>query len=364
MAANEKRTVMARMFEQKMKPTLFLASHATPQTTLASSIEIDIVRGLETFAVDIVPGAGGRGNKKTRYTTKEYTPPMYNEFYNITAEELMKRLPGQTKYDAADSAFQATLLAIITDKQAMMQDKELRSIELQARDAMFDGTITLHNGDVIDFKKKTTHTISPTYKWNASTGVPLTDLEAACALCRKDGKIGASRFKLVVADDVVEALIANAQFIAKANIRHIENVQMGMPTDINADGATFHGVFSAGSYTIELWAYPQFYTVPVGFGLANEGTMQPYIPSGKALLLPATGLRMDLWYAGIPQVVNQVDSVLAGMGLTGTIGMVEADFVPYARLDDRSESIEAGVKTRPLFVPHQIDGLCSFDTLV
>jgi len=364
MAANEKRTVMARLFEQKTKATNFLASFAEVMMTRAESIEIDIVRGKETYSVDIVPGAGSRSSKKTRYTTKEYVPPFYNESGSITARDLQKRLPGQNQYAAADTEYKATLAALITDKQAMKQEKIIRSIELQARDAMFTGAITLHNGDVIDFKKKATHGITVADKWNATNGVPLTDIQAGCDLIRKDGKIGGTNFRLILADNVVEALIANAQFKDKANLRHVENVKMGMPGQMNPEGATPHGIFSAGPYIIEIWSYPQFYDVPEGFDLANEGTSQPYIPAGEALLLPSTGIRMDLMYAGIPTLVPQTDPGLTAMGLSAIPNTVEADFVPYAYTDDRKECIEYGVKSAPLFVPHQIDGLVTFDTLV
>ena len=361
--AADKRKVMVRLFEQKSRPTMFLASHAQTMTTLAEDIEIDIVRGLETFSVDITPGAGSRSNKKSRYTTKTYTPPMYNESYSLTAQELQNRMPGQTAYDASSDAYQTTLFAMISDKQVMMQDKELRAIELQTRDAFFNGKIVLQNGDEIDFKKKATHDITGT-DWSDAAGLPLDDIEAGCQLCRKDGLISATKFKLILADDTVEALKANDQFVAKANLRHVMNVNMEMPSDVNAEGATFHGLFSAGSYIVELWAYPQFYEIPVGFGLANEGTKQPYIPSASALLMPTAGLRLDLWFGGVPQVSNQVDPELAALGLNGTLGVVEADFVPYAYLDDRAECIECGVKTRPLFVPNQIDGFVTFKTLL
>lgn len=360
----EERTIMLRMFEQKAKPTMYLASDAQVQKTLANEFEIDIVRGNETFAVDVTPGAGSRSNKKSRYTTKTYNAPAYNESYPVTAEELNKRLPGQTKYEAAGDAYSTTLAAYMSDKQILMQEKIVRAIELQARDAYFDGKIVTHNGDEIDFKKKATHNVTPSAKWSAATGAPLDDLEAACQLIRKDALISTTRFRLTVADDVVEALKANDQFVEKANLRHVQNIDMGMPTDVNTDGATFHGIFSCGSYIIELWAYPQFYDVPTGFGLANEGTKQPYIPSGKSLLKPAAGSRYDLIFGGVPVVSDQVDPRLTSMGLTGTLNLAETDFYPYARLDRRAECIEVGVKSRPLFIPHDIDSFVTFDTLV
>jgi hypothetical protein len=362
--ADTLRKTMVRMFKQKASPTQFLSSLAEVQTTLAVEIEIDIKRGRELFAVDITPGAGSRSNKSTRYTTKKYVPPTYNESDAITAEELQTRLPGMHAYDAGSQPYQAALAALVTDRQADLQDKIIRSIELQARDAIFSGTITLQNGDTIDFKKKATHAITPAVKWDQDTATILEDLAAGCALCRKDGKINASTFSLIVADDVIEVIKKNPDFVERADLRRVDNVDLMMPSDINTEGSVFHGQFAAGSYKINLWTYPQFYEVPEGFGLANEGTLQPYIPSAGAALLPPN-LDMRLWYAGVPTVVNQVDSQLAGMGLTdGTLSIVETDFHPYAFLDNRMESVEFGVKSKPLFVPVAIDGFVTYETVL
>ena len=364
--ANENKSVMLKMFEQKAKTTSFLSSLATNiRKTRAVEIEIDIKRGKEFYAVDIIPGAGSRANKKKRYTTKTYEAPLYDESATITAQELEKRLPGRTKYDAADEDYAAEVTAILSDEQIELQEKEIRAIELQARDAFFSGKIVLHNGDEIDFKKKATHDVAVAVKWDNASGVPLTDLEAACELCRKDGLIGTTSFNLIVANDVVEALKGNAQFVEKANLRHVQNVSMGMPGAVNTNGAVPHGQFSAGSYIINLWAYPQFYDVPVGFGLADEGTKQPYIPSASALLMPADGgLRIDLVYGGVPTVAPQVNPRLEAMGLTSVPMTIEADFHPYAHLDQRAACIEVGVRSRPLFIPHQIDGFVTLNTLV
>jgi hypothetical protein len=357
------RKIMLEAFKSKAKPTMYLASKANVVITKATEFEIDIVRGKETYAVDIVQGAGSRSNDKSRFTTKVYSPLYYDESYTITAMELQKRIPGMTVYQAAQQDYSADLAALLTDKQALIQDKEIRAVEIMARDALFSGVITMHNGVQVDFKKKGTHDVNPGVKWNAANGIPLTNLEAACNLCREDGLVDDMVFELTVADDVVEALKANAQFVAKANLRHVQNVMMGMPQPAKM-GAVFHGIFSAGPYTIELWSYPQRYEVPMGFGLAGEGTKKAYIPSGKALLVPKNGIRFDLVYGGIPQVVPQVDPILQGFGLNGSLTIVEGDYVPYAYVDWRKQCIEAGVRTNPLFIPHQIDGFVTLNTLI
>jgi hypothetical protein len=356
---------MLEAFKQKASPALYFASKAKKTITKAAKFEIDVVRGRETYAVDIVMGGGSRSNDKSRFTTKEYTPLFYNESYEITAMELQNRIPGMTVYQAASMDYSDDLVALITDKQQCIQDKIVRAIELQARDALFDGQISPigQKDTTIDFKKKTAHNVAPSKKWSASDGVPLTDIQAGADLCRENGLVDDMTFELTVADNVVEVLLANAQFSDKANLRHIQNVDMGMPRP-EKKGATFHGYFSAGPYTIELWSYPQRYEIPEGFGLDDEGTKAPYIPNGKAILMPKNGIRFDLVYGGVPVVSNQVDPSLAALGLNGSLGIAEADFLPYAYLDFRKECISAGIKSNPLFIPHQIDGFMTFNNLV
>lgn len=364
-AANEKRTLMDELFKEQVRPTLFLSSRAKVKTTLATEIEFDVVRGTEEYAVDITPGAGSRSNKKSKFTTKTFVPPTYNESYPFTAVELEKRLPGFNKYAMSSVSYGASLVSMLSGKQADLKDKILRSIELQARDAYFDGVITLSDGTTVDYNKKTTHDIKPGVKWNNAAGTPLTNIAAACALCRSDGKIGANEFDLIVADNVLQALLSNPQFVDNADVRRIDRAKISGPSAINEAGATYHGTFSAGSYVINLWAYPQVYTVPVGYGFANEGTNQPYIPGAKALLIP-TVLDLRLWFGGVATITDQVDPALESLGIMGGSmpSIVEADFVPYGYIDKRKKSLEVGVESRPLFVPVQIDGFCTFNTLV
>ncbi|MFI4894430.1 MAG: major capsid protein [Phycisphaerales bacterium JB058] len=363
--ANQVRTVLDRLFKDGAKPTMFLSSFASVRKTSAAAIAVDILRNKEEYAVDIIPGAGSRSNKKARWTTKEYIPPLYSESDSLTAQELQKRLPGVNAFDQSDMSYATQAIKIASDKQIDLQDKILRAIELQARDAYFSGQIELLNGDTIDFKKKTTHGITPTTDWADATGTPLDDISDACALIRKDGLVQANRYRLIVADDVVEVLKANAQMVEKANLRRVNNVEMDRVSDINDLGAVRHGEFDAGRYIIELWTYPQFYDVPEGFGFANEGTKQPYIPSGEALLLPAGGIDLRLWFAGVPTMLNQVEpEAAAAVGGLSVPTLAEADFVPWIIGDDRKKCIELGVDSAPLFVPVQIDGFCTFDTLL
>jgi len=182
-------------------------------------------------------------------------------------------------------------------------------------------------------------------------------------LCRVDGKIQGTRYRLTLASDSMSALLNNAKFLAQADVKNINRAAIGMASGLNERGSTYHGEFSAGDYTIELWSYPQFYDVPMGYDLANEGTSQPYIPLGKGLLMPEN-IDLRLRYAALPVLTDEVDSRLKGWGMLQGLEFAEGEFQYYAHFDDRTKQAEFGVESAPLFIPTQIDGFVTFKDLV
>ena len=150
----EKR-VMLEAFKQKANPTLFLSQwFRTTERDIFRSRKavIDIKRNLEEIAVDIVRGTNGRLNNNKRFTTKEYIPPIYDEYMAYNEEELNERMPGDTEY--VNPEYVSQFLAILTDDQIELRDLILRAIEKQAADTLVTGVVPLINGDTIDYKQK------------------------------------------------------------------------------------------------------------------------------------------------------------------------------------------------------------------
>jgi len=350
----EKRTMLAA-FKQKKAPTMFLASwfKTTSRDMFRSrKCVIDVKRNEENISIDVVRGTGGRLNNNKRFTTKEYTPPLYDEYTSYFEEELNERLPGNIEY--SNPEYMAQLLAIMTDDQVELQEKILRSIELQASQALFTGAVTLLNNDSLDFKQKASHNFAAATVWSNTSAVPTDDFITAATLNRKDGKTDSrvAIFGESAWENFIKRNGANNRF-------DLINMDLGkiQPPVMNMDGAVFHGVFTAGSYQFQAWTYPQFYLVPTGWGLANEGTLVPYVPTDKVLVLPmANAIDLRLVYAGIPQLVERVDPMLQGLGITRVPENVRGDFMPYGLVDDEATCIKAGVRSAPLCIPTQIDG--------
>lgn len=355
-----KKTMLAA-FKQKKTPTMFLSGFfKTPEKNITRStkVVIDIKRNQEAIAIDVIRGTQGRFNKNKRFTTKEYTPPVYDEYSSTFEEEGNDRLPGNTEYD--DEEYLANFIARVTDDQVEHQEKILRAIEKQASDVMFTGTVPLINNDTIDYKQKATHQITTAISWvTSATAKPLTDLQDAVDLNRKDGKINSD--VVIMGQDAFTNFLNTVQIKELGDLRRIDILTVTKPV-LNTEGAAFHGMIAVGAYELQVWTYPQFYQVPLNFGLPNEGELVPYVPTNFCAVL-GSAIRFDLVYAGIPDIVRRIDPRLQAFGIEGMPVRVASDFHPYLYLDNRMVNIEAGVRSAPLCIPTQIDGYSTIDTV-
>jgi len=349
------RRTMGPVFRKKALPTMFLSSQfMSPDANKFDSVKIvvDIKRNGERLAIDIVRGTGGRNNANKRFTTKTYMPPSYNEAGNYSENERLQRAMGRTEYEEDRPAL---IIAAITDDQVDLQRTILRAIEKQAADAMFTGTVVLINNETVDFKQKASHQIAPAIDWSHADGVPLDDLAGGAKLNRIDGQNNTT--DLIMGEDFWSLLKNNAQFQKFSDFRRVDQINIRPPV-MNSEGANFHGTITIGEYNINLWTYPQYYLVPTGFNLPNEGTSVPYIPTDKGWL-GKIGSRFDLYYAGIVHLVTS-DQRLVSLGIPQTPTAVKGDFHPYAYVDTPGKNVVYGIESAPLCVPTDIDSFCTF----
>lgn len=349
------RRAMVTVFKKKATPTGFLSSRfQSPDSNKFDSVEIpmDIKRNDEEVSVDIIRGTEGRNNVNKRFTTETYTPPVYDEFANYNKNERLQRAIGRTEYDENSMA---DVIAAITDDQVLMQEKIMRAIELQAANAMFTGQIPLINNDIVDFNLKTTHLISPGVDWSNAAGVPIDDLADAALLNRKDGLTMTT--DSIWGATALNLLFNNDQFKERANVQWEKVEDMAFrPPVMNSEGAAFQGRLTIGDYNINVWTYPQYYLVPTGYGLANEGTKVPYVPTDK-IWLGSFNARFDLLYAGIAKLVT-ADPRLASIGITNIPQTMKGDFHIYGGVDTLGSNVIYGVKSAPLCVLTDVDSFC------
>lgn len=342
-------------FDKRVKPTGFLSNLFEKKQLKTIKVEIQGRSVKAIYSVDTKLGTGGRRVDLSGYDKKDFIIPEYNNFAVLTEKDVFNAQFGENEYQ-----IQSNIATTINDSQEIISDMHRFAEEKQASDALFQGKIVLVDNSEIEYNKKATHTISKSSaKWNSTDGKPIDDIKAACALCIKDGKLSTSEFNLIMEDAGLSALLNNTQFKNNSNWNEgIKRSDINMPIE-NDQGAMFHGQFSCGSYRINLWSYNAFYEVPKGYNFANEGQIFTFIPKGCAAILPVKPT-FKKYYAAINNV--NASSLLGGSKMQ----LVEKEQLPYAydEVIDGSVVTKAGVKSRPLYVPVDVDCFATFKDLV
>lgn len=344
-------------FSKRQKCPMFLSNFFKKEQLDGIKVEIQKELIAPLYAVDVPLGTGGRAASVGSFDTEEYTVPEYNNFGVITEEDIFKQQFGETVYNAD---LQAARIANLCNKhQVVISGWQRYSEEKQAADALFNGEIVLANGKHIKFNKKESHTATITTKWNTTNGKAVDDLADLCQLAFDDGKIGVSTFNLILEQDGLAALLGNAQFRANSNKEQgISRTDIAMPVE-KTPGAMFHGQFSVGGYKLNVWSYNAKYQIPTGYNFAGEGTEVGFIQKGTALLLPEN--------PNFTKYYGAVNDANAPSGLGGAkLNLQKVEQLPYAydKLNGGSAVTIAGVKSRPLYVPVDIDSFVSLKGIV
>jgi len=342
-------------FDKRKKPSLFLANlfEKEQKNTIKVAIQGRSVKSV--YAVDVKLGTGGRRVDLSSHDTQDFVIPEYNNFATITEEDMFKVQLGETE----DTQIITNAANLINDRQVVISDIIRRSEEKQAADALFNGKIVLCDGTEVTFNKRSSHDVSKTSaKWNAS-GNPISDLEDACQLIIDDGKIAASEFNFIANSAVINAFLSNSNVKGSSNWNNgIKRTDVAMPVE-KTPGAMYHGQVSCGAYVVNIWSYNEKYEIPTGYNFANEGTEVPYIPAGKGVILPLNP-NFKRYYGAI----NNVNAT-ATMG-GAKLQLVKAEQLAYAydELIDGSALTKAGVKSRVLLVPVDVDSIVTLKDLV
>lgn len=354
------RKLMRVSFDKKQKPSMFLRNFFKKVQLDTNTVELQGRTVKSVYSVDVEAGTGGRRVDIPKHTRKDYKLPEYNDYTDITEDDLEKLHLGETEYTRTKDA--AKIADLITDRQEVISYNQRRAEEKQASDALFLGKVILVGGDVVEYDKLDTHSIDKnSAKWSNDANNPIDDIQKACKLCNEDSENNATTFHLILEDDGEIALTSNAKFKENSNYNNrIERTEIKIPEELTP-GGVFHGRFSAGSYVINLWTYNEKYVIPKGFGFANEGKKVGYIPRGCGVLIPDEP-NFTCNYGTVSNVDASNNANVAGVKITKQ----EVEQLPYAYdvVEHGSARTEAGVKSRFLCIPDDVNCFATFKNLV
>lgn len=331
------------VYKEMPTPTSFLRSFFETKESSTLEVSIEVRRGTEKVASDVLRGTDGNRNEISRSSEKLIVPPYYREYIDATQLDFYDVLFGGASQTIEASTF-ADYVGQVAEDLKMLQDKIDRAAELQCAQVLETGIVTLNNGTNIDYKRKAGSLVDlggGNY-WDAAIN-PLTSIEAGCKFLRTTGKAQTHVFNMIIGDLAFGALLNNSDFKDRANLRRVSVVDLSMPSkQAEAIGGVFHGEISAGPYRVRLWTYPEYYDV--------SGVSTPYVNQKKAEIIPDNP-RFKLAYGAVPMLRRDQRNAEFPEFIKQTKGA----YVIGNYVDPRAETHIFDVKSAPLAVPVAVD---------
>ena len=352
------KTALVKTFQKVQQPSTFISNFYRKELLEGVTVELQGQDIKSTYSVDTKLSTEGRRHDFSLHETKTYTVPEYNDYTDITENDIFKKQFGETQYTQA----LGKVIDIIKPRLEAFSAMQRRSEEKQAIEALLNGKIVLSDNSEIEFRKKASHDIDcSSNKWNVNANDPLEAIEAAGQTIINDGKVTSPELNLILETNGVKALLGNEKFIKNSSYNNkIERSSIKIPVE-QSIGAYFHGVFAAGSLTFNLWGYNGSYEIPKGFNFANEGKIVTYMPKGRGLILP-TENKFTRFYGSLGDVnFENADDFFKS--LFNVLQQEQISFA-YPILMNGTKRIQAGVKSRPLYVPVNIDSSVSLSGIV
>lgn len=322
---------LVAVYLEQTRVTSFLRSFFRVTETMAKEVSIEVRRGFEKIAVDVLRGTEGNRNIFSKSTEKIFLPPLYHEFLVANDNRL---------YDVA-IGMQSEIAFVELARELgidlfMLQQKIERAIEKQCADVLLTGIIELANGTNIDFKRKADALFDGSATpWTNDTYDPREHLKTGCEFVRKEGKSQGNIFNVIMGGQAKTAFDNNVFIKNLGDLKKIDYLNLTMPQR-NSIGGTSHGVVSAGDYELRVWTYGEFYT-------NSAGVSTPYIDPKKIIILPESP-DFVLAFAAVPQLIGKDGSVPQ-----------KGAYLISEHVDERAANHEIHIKSAPVAIPVAVD---------
>lgn len=334
---------MLQVLEQAKPAQSFLRdryfSNVEPSTT--EHVDIDIVKGKRKLAPFVHPNIGGKTVERAGRTVNSYKAPEVSPDMVTTAEDLMKRAPGEVYGENVDPNVRAARQ--IGKDLAELDDMITRREEAMCAQALFTGQI-LVKGDGYDevLQYWPTNPADQPYvalaagaRWNEATADVLGDLRGSRRTIMQNS--GVSAIDVVLGQDAIDALLGNEKLQKLLDLRRVDMGQIS-PQELPG-GVTYYGHLKGVG--LDLWGYDEWY-------LDENGDEQPMVPA-KSVLIGSPLVRTTMAYGAVSL-------------MRGTEGNQSVEIHAGRRVPDSwtQRKNPAGrivqIKSRPLPIIHQIDG--------
>lgn len=279
----------------------------------AKVVEIDIMRGNRRMAALIHRGTNSESLTVGRTKGPEYSNfvrvyPLARELGDITADQILNRVPGEKPYENKNRVDRMRILAHYHHMEHIRRFARL--FEYLAGQSLLTGKqpglMNTNNADYIyDFCRNSGHTITPAIPWDmASTSVPETDIDSLCTKILIDSKVKPD--VAFFSADVMEAFMKSVSVRQLTDKLYFGLVQIGpdqvvpkyLQPLVDAGAIPRGRIQTPAGFNLWVFTYLGYYDTATGEQSPNT---QDYLPSGTAFI-GKFGARCDRYF-GPPEVL-------------------------------------------------------------
>lgn len=341
------RTMLAMVEEgQKSNSTWLRDRYFTNRPTFhTQKIDFDIIgRGGRKIAPFVNPKVGGVVLTREGFRTESYEAPEVSPMRVTTAEDMLKRLPGETIYSAKSPTQRAA--EILGKDLSDLDDIITRREEVMCAEALFQGKVTVKGegyDEVLNYwahletKEQPKTTLGT--KWDTADAAQIMgDLRTLRRTMIQSG--GFTPHELICGSKVLDTILDK---LTTANQLDMRRVDMGAidPQHL-PNGVTYWGYLKDSG--LDIYSYDEWYT-------DDAGKEQPMVPE-KLCMLASPNAKTMLAY-----------------GLVSLTGDDAVKFYEGARVPDSwvQRANPSGrivqIKSRPLPIIQQIHGFHVIEAL-
>lgn len=330
-----------------IKPTKFLQSLFKKVITKVLYPAIDVRRGSERVAVDLILGHQGIRVQQTKATQKIFDLAYFFLWSDISKLQCYWNLFGSTEFSVNALTETANEVAIANKTNIDMIE---RAVEVWCAEILEYGTVTsFRDSSTINFGRRALSLVDlgvGNY-WNTPGVDPAVSLQTGANFIRTYGKYTGGIFNIIIGDNANMALQNNDVILNRAKAIETLKLETIIEPEMRLEGQTYKGTMSAGSYIFHLWMYPQYYDRADSYpeSPASTYTSTPYINPAKINMVPYGVQPGDLLYGACPQVVDS----------NNTASLVAGEYNFKEDIDTWDATHKMGVESRVLPVPVRID---------
>lgn len=347
------------VYRERPPVTNFLQSFFPLDVVPTKTFSIEVERMGEKVAIDVVRGTEGNRNTFSKSTEKIFEPPLFREYFDLTELDLYDRVLGSQ--GNANSPLFLSLINQGAERLGTLVDKCKRAKELQCAQVLLTGVVTMKYGATasIDYKRKAASIVDlGAGNYFANNVDPFVVFQNGCDFLRKVGRSGDGTYNAILGSQALADLLANTKFTARQNYFNMSLDAVVAPSGVRgAEGSTFHGTITAGSYKVQLWAYPQFYDLAVNDAAGNTPSSFAWTPTytstayfdPKSVALMPSMPRFKMVHCAVPMLIGQPGQLPQ-----------QGEYVMQEFLDERRAKHILDVQSAPVAVPVAVDTLYTF----